>query len=85
MLASSNPRFDGGDRSAGSIQLVKRAVSEEEPAQYRVFINSNHSAPVKNPGQLRMCTLICFDPWVLAILWMFSRSSMFRVTKTKAS
>jgi hypothetical protein len=38
--------FDGGDNKAGSIQLVQRA-SEEEPARYRLLINSNHRAPVQ--------------------------------------
>lgn len=39
--------FDGGDQNAGSIRIMKRAVSIKEPAQYEISINRNHTIAVQ--------------------------------------
>lgn len=38
---------DAGDKKAGSIRVIKRAVKEKEVTQYRMFINRNHSPAVQ--------------------------------------
>jgi IrrE N-terminal-like domain len=38
---------DAGDRSAGSIRVVRRASNANEATQYRIHINRNHEPAVK--------------------------------------
>jgi hypothetical protein len=38
---------DAGDRNAGSISVIPRATNEKEVAQYRMFINRNHTPAVQ--------------------------------------
>ena len=38
---------DAGDQKAGSIQVFKRALTDKEATQYRMYINRNHAAPVQ--------------------------------------
>lgn len=38
---------DAGDNSAGSIRVMRRATGDKEITTYRLFLNSNHSLPVK--------------------------------------
>jgi hypothetical protein len=39
--------FDGGDRSAGSIQLLRRATEAKKHSEYRLDLNRNHAPPVQ--------------------------------------
>jgi hypothetical protein len=40
-------QFDGGDGKAGSIELVKRAASSDNPSAYRLNLNRNHAPAVR--------------------------------------
>lgn len=35
-------RVDAGDRNAGSIRVIQRAMDEKEATKYRIYINLNH-------------------------------------------
>jgi len=38
---------DAGDKNAGSIRVIKRAITKEETTQYRMIVNRNHSPAVQ--------------------------------------
>ncbi len=50
LLAGKNVEYypvDAGDKNAGLIRVVKRAVNNKEATQYRIHINRNHTVAVQ--------------------------------------